>query len=207
MIQRRPLTKHALGDFTYFVTGANYPVGGRVGRRHTFPEVGHRPTSPRGLPPPGWSSPFKFFNFFNFNFFSHFFSVDGRLGRSPIFPGVVHRDPGPTSPGWTSPSQFCFTFFQFLSPGVWACGHLPPRSGVLLAAVLVQGGGGWASGFEGVPLMTRKKRHIYLLIIVIVAVVVLVVVWGAILPKLEGDFLTLRGHQGIAMYFRFSGEI
>jgi nitric oxide reductase large subunit len=71
----------------------------------------------------------------------------------------------------------------------------------------VQGDGGWASGFEGVPLMTRKKRHIYLLIIVIVAVVVLVVVWGAILPKLEGDFLTLRGHQGIAMYFRFSGEI
>ncbi len=55
--------------------------------------------------------------------------------------------------------------------------------------------------------MTRKKRHIYFLIIVIVAVVVLVVVWGAILPKLEGDFLTLRGHQGIAMYFRFSGEI
>ncbi len=42
------------------------------------------------------------------------------------------------------------------------------------------------------------------MIIVIVAVVV--VVWGAILPNLEGDFLTLTGHQGIAMYFRFSEE-
>ncbi len=44
--------------------------------------------------------------------------------------------------------------------------------------------------------------------IVIVVVFVLVVVSGALLPKLERDFLKLRGHHrpSIAMYFRFSGE-
>ena len=129
MIQRRPLTRHALSDFTYFVTGANFPVGGRVGRRHTFPEVGRRPTSPpRPTPPPGWASPLKFFQFFHistfFQFFFNFFSVDGRLGRSPIFPGVVRRDPGPPPPGWTSPSQFCFTFFPISFPG--GVGLRPP---------------------------------------------------------------------------------
>ena len=77
VIQRRLLTRHALSDFTYFVTGANFPVGGRVGRRHTFPEVGRRPTSPRGLPPRGVGLPPQFFFtfFYFFTFFSFFFPI------------------------------------------------------------------------------------------------------------------------------------
>ena len=109
MIQRRPLTRHALSDFTYFVTGANFPVGGRVGRRHTFPEVGRRPTSPpRPTPPRGGPPPS--------NFFSHlkiFFSVVCRVGRSPTFPKVVPTPPPrPTPPRRVSlPPQFVFQFF------------------------------------------------------------------------------------------------
>ena len=65
-------------------------------------------------------------------------------------------------------APFCTTLHH-LHPFAPLCTILrqmvpPPRSGVLVAAVLVRGGGGWASGFEGVPLMTRKKRHIYFLI-------------------------------------------
>jgi hypothetical protein len=46
------------------------------------------------------------------------------------------------------------------------------------------------------------------IMVVFVLVLVVVVVWGALLPKLEGDFLKLRGHHrpSIAMYFPFSGE-